>query len=51
MSSICPGIHLAEQSLFAVMASIIAAFSITPQVDKLGNPHLPKVEMTSGLVS
>ena len=47
---ICPGRYLADQSLFAIVASVLAAFSITLPLDEQGNPVSLKVEMNSGLI-
>lgn len=49
--SICPGRHLAEQSIFATVASVLTVFSITPRLDEKGAPVPLKVEMTGGAIS
>lgn len=49
--SICPGRHLAEQSLFIIVASVLSAFSITPLIDEHGKPVPCKSEMTSGVLA
>lgn len=45
---ICPGRHLAEQSLFIMIASILSAFSIAPPVDEHGKSVPCKLDMSSG---
>jgi cytochrome P450 len=41
---ICPGIHLAESSLWAYAASLLAVFDIMPVKDASGQPIPPVVE-------
>ncbi|KAF9460008.1 cytochrome P450 [Collybia nuda] len=47
---ICPGRHLAESSLWLVIASILATFEISPAVDDSGRPIIPKMDFTSGVM-
>jgi cytochrome P450 len=48
---ICPGMHVAERSLFLGMARILAAFDIRPTVDSAGNLVLPDQDaLTQGFV-
>ena len=47
---ICPGRHLAEQSLFAVIASVLSVFSITLPLDEQGNPVPLTGEMNNALI-
>nr|WGZ60618.1 cytochrome P450 [Fusarium tricinctum] len=48
---ICPGIHVAERSLFLGMSRILWAFNIEPALDKEGNPILPDPDkLTQGFV-
>ncbi|KAF9768702.1 hypothetical protein IL306_013957 [Fusarium sp. DS 682] len=48
---ICPGIHVAERSLFLGMARMMWAFDIRPVVDNNGKPILPDPEkLTQGFV-
>ena len=48
---ICPGIHVAERSLFLGMSRMLWAFDIEPQVDERGNKILPDPEkLTQGFV-
>lgn len=46
----CPGRNLAEGTLWLGIASILAAFNITPELDKAGVPILPDAEYTSGVM-
>ncbi|KAH7194512.1 cytochrome P450, partial [Fusarium oxysporum] len=48
---ICPGIHVAERSLFLGISRILWAFNIKPTVDKNGKPVLPDPDkLTQGFV-
>lgn len=48
---ICPGMHVAERSLFLGMARILWAFNITPALDGAGNKILPDQDkLTQGFV-
>jgi cytochrome P450 len=48
---ICPGIHVAERSLFLGMSRMLWAFNIEPALDKEGNPILPDPDkLTQGFV-
>jgi cytochrome P450 len=58
----CPGLHLADQALYAAIASILAGFEIGPalSLDESGNPVLlpvasetknRKTKMTGGYIS
>lgn len=48
---ICPGQHLADASLFIVMASMLATLNISKPVDLDGKELTPAVELSEGLVS
>ncbi|KDQ24423.1 hypothetical protein PLEOSDRAFT_1107353 [Pleurotus ostreatus PC15] len=48
---ICPGKHLAENSVFLFVASILAAFEISAETDLEGNPISLVAEFSSGVVS
>ena len=37
----CVGMHLADQSLFIIMATMLWAFDITPAVDEKGKEVVP----------
>ncbi|KAF8662701.1 hypothetical protein AX16_001143 [Volvariella volvacea WC 439] len=48
---ICPGIHIAQQSLFIVIARILWAFDVVPVKDTTGKPIVPSPdEFVPGLV-
>ncbi|KAJ5989524.1 hypothetical protein N7481_004734 [Penicillium waksmanii] len=48
---ICPGIHVAERSLFLGMVGILWAFTIKPAKDSHGNEIIPDAErLTQGFV-
>jgi cytochrome P450 len=48
---ICPGMHVAERSLFLGMARILWAFNINPALDSAGNEIIPDQEkLTQGFV-
>ncbi|CAI7607955.1 unnamed protein product [Penicillium pancosmium] len=48
---ICPGIHVAERSLFLGMAGILWAFTIKPAKDSHGNEIIPDADrLTQGFV-
>lgn len=48
---ICPGIHVAERSLFLGMSRILWAFKIEPALDESGKPILPDADrLTQGFV-
>jgi len=50
-SSICPGRYLSDNSLYAIVSSVLAAFDINPPLDADGKPSQLKAEVTSGLIS
>lgn len=47
---LCPGIHLADQSLFITCAMVLAAFEINQVVDEHGRAVVPKVAYKSGTI-
>lgn len=48
---ICPGIHVAERSLFLGISRILWAFNIEPALDQQGQPILPDPDnLTQGFV-
>lgn len=48
---VCPGIHVAERSLFLGMSRILWAFNIEPAADENGQPILPDPDrLTQGFV-
>jgi len=48
---ICPGRYLSNESMFAIVASVLAAFDILAPLDDEGNPILPACEMSNGGLS
>jgi cytochrome P450 len=46
----CPGTHLAEQSLFAILSSALHTFDIARAKDGDGNEVVPEARMNSGLL-
>jgi hypothetical protein len=40
---ICPGLHLAEASLFIVLATLLWAFDFAPELDDRGEPIMPEM--------
>ncbi|PPR03920.1 hypothetical protein CVT24_008105 [Panaeolus cyanescens] len=48
---ICPGQHLAQETLFITIASTLALFDILPPLDEAGNPIETKAKFTSTLLS
>jgi cytochrome P450 len=48
---ICPGRFMARSSMWITIASVLAAFEISPVVDSHGIPQIPKEEYTAGAIS
>ncbi|KIK55628.1 hypothetical protein GYMLUDRAFT_47600 [Collybiopsis luxurians FD-317 M1] len=48
---ICVGMHLAENSLWILIAMSLAVFNITPALDEQGRPIIPEHENTTGTIS
>lgn len=48
---ICPGRHLADDSLFLTISRLLATFEISKAVDERGNEIDVEVEVTAGLIS
>jgi cytochrome P450 len=46
---VCPGVHLAEVSLFLNVAGILATFNISKTLDERGMEVEPLVEYTTGI--
>jgi hypothetical protein len=46
----CPGIHLAEQSLFATLSSVLHTLYITRAKNRNGEEVIPDARMNSGLL-
>ncbi|KDR73159.1 hypothetical protein GALMADRAFT_722618 [Galerina marginata CBS 339.88] len=48
---VCPGMHFAEGTLFAIIATTLATCDILPGLDKNGNEVLPKYAYTPGTIT
>jgi len=48
---ICPGRHFSNNSLYAVVSSVLAVFDIKPPLDVDGRPSRLSTDVTSGLLS
>jgi cytochrome P450 len=48
---ICPGRHLADASLFAMIATLLATVDLVRAKDAQGHEIVPDVEVTSGILS
>lgn len=48
---ICPRRYLAEQSLFAVIASVLSVFPMAPALDESGTPIPVKMAMTPAMTT
>jgi cytochrome P450 len=48
---ICPGIHIAEQSLSAMVATVLHTLSVDRSKDVNGNEIVPQPDAGSGLIS
>ncbi|KAI0249028.1 cytochrome P450 [Lactifluus subvellereus] len=48
---ICPGRYMARSSMWIAVASVLAAFEISPVVGRDGVPLVPKEEYTQGVIS
>lgn len=46
----CPGRYMAYESIWLIVASILATFDIEKSVDKEGNTVTPEEDYTSGFV-
>ena len=51
LPSICPGRHLADNSLFLMVSCLLAVYDIKPPVDDQGNAIKLKPDFSNGLVS
>ena len=49
--SICPGRYLSDNSLYAIVSSLLAVYDITPPVNEHNNTVKLKPEFTPGLLS
>jgi len=48
---ICPGRHLSNDSLYAVVSSVLAAFDVKPPLDADGKPSRLSTDVKGGLIS
>ena len=51
ISSICPGRHLSDNSLYSIVSCLLAVYDIKPPVDDQGNTLKLKPEFTSGFLT
>ena len=51
ISSICPGRHLASNSVFITVASVLATLDISHATDEMGNPVHVDHDVTPGFFS
>ena len=47
---LCPGMHFADGTLFAIIATTLATCDILPGLDEKGNEVLPRYAYTSGTI-
>lgn len=48
---VCPGKHLADNSVFIMVATLLAAFDLSPEIDSEGVPKPLQPQFSTGLVS
>lgn len=48
---VCPGMHFAEGTLFAIIATALATCDILPGLDEHGKEVLPKYAYTPGTIT
>jgi hypothetical protein len=48
---ICPGMFMANRSLFTIFSSILSTFDIFPPLDEFGNPVKLQATMSPGVLS
>lgn len=48
---VCPGQHLAYESLWIAAACVLAAYNISPEMDERGEPVLPSTDPDFGFSS
>lgn len=48
---VCPGMHFADGTIFAIIVTVLATCEILPAVDIDGQIILPEVAYTSGTVT
>lgn len=47
----CPGLHIAEQSLFATFATLLHTLDVVRAKDEEGKEVVPDIRLTSGLLA
>lgn len=47
---ICPGLHFAQNSIFAIISTALATCDILPSVDADGKEVVPRLEYTAGTI-
>ncbi|KAI0917772.1 hypothetical protein AcV7_007098 [Taiwanofungus camphoratus] len=47
----CPGLHLAEATVFSIVATVLATCEILPEVDTNGKDIVPEIAYTSGTIT
>ena len=50
LPSICPGRHLADNSIFLMVACLLAVYDIKPPVDDQGNAIKLKPDFSNGIL-
>ncbi|KAF8593065.1 cytochrome P450, partial [Ceratobasidium sp. AG-I] len=48
---ICPGVHLAEATIFITIVTLLAIFDIRPVYNVDGTPRPPRGDMVQGIIS
>lgn len=48
---VCPGRHIADASLFSMIATLLATVDVVRQKDAQGNEIIPDVDVNSGLLT
>jgi cytochrome P450 len=47
---VCPGTHIADQSIFATLATVVHTLDIRRAKDRNGKEVIPEARMNSGLI-
>jgi len=47
---VCPGIHIAQASIWIAIASVLATFNIKKRKNSMGDDITPSIEFESGIV-
>ena len=51
VSRICPGRHVAMDSMLLTVACVLASFNITPEKDEFGEPISARDDVSPGLIT